>query len=108
MMSPAVHAGLVAVPWAVAAAVLAYDVDRSFRPRITGERVWRRGRAAAGVVAGAAAAFLHWATTTIAVKRLVLGIFFVACLIVLRCSVPLKRLVQHAVDERKRGMRHPQ
>ncbi len=108
MMSPAVHAGLVAVPWAVAAAVLVYDVDRSFRPRITGERVWRRGRAAASIVAGASASFLHWATTTIAVKRLVLGLFFVACVIVLRCSIPLKRLVQHAVDERKRRTRRLQ
>lgn len=108
MMSPALHAGLVAVPWAVAAAVLVYDVDRSFRPRLTGERVWRRGRAVAGIIAGAAAAFLHWAVATIAIKRIVFGIFVIACLVVLRCSIPLKRLVQHAVDERKRRMRHAQ
>ncbi len=107
MISPVLHAGLVAVPCAVAAAVLAYDVDRSFRPRITGERLWRRGRAAAGLVAGAAAAVLQWGSTTIAVKRFLIAVFVMACLVVLRCSVPLKRLVQHAVDERKRRASHP-
>ena len=101
MITPAFQSYLVAIPCAVTAVVLAYDVKRAMAPRIAGERWWRQWRAGATVVAASAATFLNGATGSLWLKRVVMGGFVLACLVVLRCSIPLKRLVEETLEGRR-------
>ena len=103
MISPGLHSVLVAIPCGVTAAVLVYDLNRAIVPRIRGEEPWRRWRALSTVTAIAAVAFLQRGFGPLWVKRLAMGLFLVACAVVLRCSVPLKRLVERSLQRRRGG-----
>jgi anti-sigma-K factor RskA len=84
-------------------AVLAYDLRRARRGDIVGERLWRRRRAVADAVALAAVlAFHFWrdpGSRPVAVE-VAMTVFGVACVAILACSIPLKRLLLQARADR--------
>lgn len=94
---------LVAISSVVVAAVLVYDVNRAIVPRILGEQGWRRWRAAGTLTALAAASFLHRGVGPLWLKRTGITAVVLACAVVLRCSIPLKRLVERSVQSRRGG-----
>lgn len=103
MISPAFLSYLIAIPCGVTAAVFVYDVKRAVTPRIVGEQRWRYRRAIATVGAVAAAALLHGGVSPLWLQRLEMAAFVLACVVVLGCSIPLKRLVEKSLQSRRLG-----
>jgi hypothetical protein len=103
VISSGLQSVLVTISCGVVAAVLVYDVNRAIVPRISGEQRWRRWRSAATVTALAAMAFLHRGVGPLWLKRTGVAAFVLACAVVLRCSIPLKRLVERSVQSRRNG-----
>lgn len=78
---------------AVVAIVFVYDAKRALWPRIPGEQPWRQARLMGTATAVVAMAVLHRSAGPLWVRRTAFAVFVIALLIVLRCSIPLKRLV---------------
>ena len=78
---------------AVIAIVFVYDAKRALRPRIPGEQPWRQARVMATSTAVVAMAVLHCSAGPAWVRRAGFAVLVIALLVVLRCSIPLKRLV---------------
>lgn len=77
----------------VVAMVFVYDAKRALWPRIPGEQPWRQARVMGTATAVAAMAVLHRSAGPLWARRAAFAVLVVALLIVLRCSIPLKRLV---------------
>jgi hypothetical protein len=90
----AVCCGLIAV-------VLVYDMKRALWPRIVGEQPWRRGRVAATTTALIAIAILQQVAGSLWPRRLAVVALVLALGAVLRCSIPLKRLVAQRLLQRR-------
>ena len=81
--------------------ILAYDAKRAVWPRIPGEQAWRRGRVFGTTGALVALGLLQRTAGPLWVKRVAILALIITLGVVLRCSVPLKRLVAQAVQRRK-------
>jgi hypothetical protein len=92
---------VVMISGGITAAVLVYDVKRAIVPRIFGEQRWRRWRAVATVIAVAAVAFLQREVGPLWLKRIVMAAFALSFVVVLGCSIPLKRLVERSLQSRR-------
>jgi hypothetical protein len=90
----AICCGLIAV-------VLVYDMNRALWPRIAGEQRWRRGRVAATTTALIAVAVLQRSAGALWLRRLAVMVMVLAVAGVLRCSIPLKRLVANRLLQRQ-------
>lgn len=101
MISSGLQSVVVVISGGVTAAVLVYDVNRAIVPRLFGEQRWRRWRAVATVTAVAAVALLHRGVGPLGLKRMVMAAFVLSCVVILRCSIPLKRLVERSLRSRR-------
>jgi len=101
VISSGLQSVVVVISGGITAAVLVYDVNRAIVPRIFGEQRWRRWRAIATVTAVAAVAFLHRGVGPLWLKRIVMAGFVLSFLVILRCSIPLKRLVERSLESRR-------
>jgi hypothetical protein len=101
VISSGLQSVVVVISGGITAVVLAYDVNRAIVPRIFGEQRWRRWRAVATVTAVAAVAFLQKGVSPLWLKRIVMAAFVLSLLVILRCSIPLKRLVERSLQSRR-------
>jgi hypothetical protein len=98
---PQLGALLAVACYGLVAVVLVYDAKRALWPRIAGEQPWRRARVAGTTAALIALSILQRAAGPQWVKRAAIVGLVVALGLVLRCSVPLKRMVAAAVRKRR-------
>ena len=78
---------------AVVAVLFLYDAKRALWPRIPGEQPWRRARLVGTTAAVLAMAVLHRAGGSVWLGRLALATLVVGLVVVLRCSIALRRMV---------------
>jgi protein-S-isoprenylcysteine O-methyltransferase Ste14 len=82
-----------AAAWAVVAMLFVYDAKRALWPRIPGEQPWRQARVMGTATAVTAMVVLYRSLGPLWARRTALAVLVIALLVVLRCSIPLKRLV---------------
>jgi hypothetical protein len=91
----------------VAAVVFIYDAKRALWPVIPGEQGWRRARVAATTTAFIASFALLRTAGPLWIKRAAVLALLLSLAVVLRCSIPLKRLVARKLlyrrEERQEG-----
>jgi hypothetical protein len=92
----AISCGLIAV-------VLVYDMKRALWPRIAGEQLWRRGRVLTTTTALIAIAVLRRPVSPPWLHHLAVVALVLALAGVMRCSIPLKRLVALRLRQRHEG-----
>lgn len=82
-----------AIASAVVAVLFLYDAKRALWPRIPGEQPWRRARLVGTTGTVLAVAVLHRAGGSVWLGRIALAALVLGLVVVLRCSIPLRRIV---------------